>query len=101
MRRCALRYGWPTANDGAAVLFRFLIPGRRARFFEHASHAGRENGNFAATYQQLKTWGVTAADVRKGLAELYATSFVQQTRQGLRQAGGGEPSRYALTWLPT
>ena len=44
---------------------------------------------------------VTAADVRKGLQELYVTGFVRLTRQGLRQAGGGEPSRYALTWLPT
>jgi hypothetical protein len=69
--------------------------------YEHASHAGRENGNLAAPYQQLERWGVTAADVRKGFAELFATGFVRLTKQGMRQAGGGEPSKYALTWLPT
>ncbi|MFI4973725.1 MAG: hypothetical protein ACHP84_04195 [Caulobacterales bacterium] len=69
--------------------------------YAHASHAGRENGNLAAPYQQLEAWGATAADVRKGFAELIAAGLVDRTVQGLRQAGGGEPSRYALTWLPT
>ena len=67
---------------------------------EHAGNAGRENGNLAAPYLQLEAWGVTAADVRKGFEELFATGFVRLTRRGLRQNGGGEPSRYALTWLP-
>jgi len=69
--------------------------------FENASHAGMENGNLGATYRQLAAWGVTAADVRKGFEELFVTGFVELTKQGARQAGGGEPSRYALTWLPT
>ena len=69
---------------------------------EHASHAGQENGRLAAPYRQLTAWGVTADDIRKGFAELYATGFVRQTKQGLRATfGGREPSRYALTWLPT
>jgi hypothetical protein len=61
----------------------------------------RENGNLAAPYLQLEAWGVTTADIPKALAELYATGFVELTKHGMRQAGGGEPSRYALTWLPT
>jgi hypothetical protein len=69
--------------------------------YEHASHAARENGNLSATYEQLEAWGLTAADIRKGFEELYVTGFVVLTKQGLRQAGGGEPSRFALTWLPT
>lgn len=68
---------------------------------EHTSHAGRENGKLAATYLQLEAFGLTKADIRKGFAELEATGFVRLTEQGLRQAGGGEPSRYALTWYPT
>jgi hypothetical protein len=88
-----------------SITFRALgIHARRILDFllhEHASHAGRENGNLAATYKQLEVWGVTAADVRKGFAELYACGVVELTKQGARVAGGGEASRYALTWLPT
>jgi len=68
---------------------------------EHMSNGGAENGNLGSTYRQLGRWGLTAADVRKGYAELYATGFVRQTVQGLAAEGGGTPSRYALTWLPT
>jgi hypothetical protein len=95
---------WMTNAMLGSITFRALgIHARRILDFlvyEHASHAGRENGNLAATYRQLERWGVTAADVRKGFAELTATGFVEVKHQGLRQAGGGEPSRYALTWLP-
>ena len=96
---------WMTSTMFGSITFRALgIHARRILDFllaEHASHGGKENGNLAATYRQLEAWGVTAADVRKGLAELYATGFVQLTHQGPRQASGGDPSRYALTWLPT
>ncbi|MGH6987324.1 MAG: hypothetical protein ACRED9_10870 [Caulobacteraceae bacterium] len=68
---------------------------------EHVAHGGRENGRLAATYRQLERFGLTKADIRKGLAELELTGFVNITEQGWRQAGGGAPSRYALTWLPT
>jgi hypothetical protein len=96
---------WQTNAMLGSVTYRALgISAIRVMQFlmhEHAAHGGRENGNLAAPYRQLEAWGVTAADVRKGLAELYATGFLVQTRQGQRQAGGREPSRYALTWLPT
>jgi hypothetical protein len=69
--------------------------------YEHGSHGGRENGNLTAPYLQLETWGATPADIRKGFAELDVCGFVDVTVQGLRQSGGGAPSRYALTWLPT
>ncbi|WP_372783483.1 hypothetical protein [Phenylobacterium sp.] len=94
-----------TRTHLGAITFKALgINARRILDFlmyEHLQHAGRENGNLAASYRQLEAWGVTAADVRKGLAELTATGFVRVTSRGMRQAGGGEPSRYALTWLPT
>ncbi len=69
--------------------------------YEHSSHGGRENGNLACPYRQLNQWGVTLADARRGFEELIAAGYVERTFAGPRQAGGGEPSRYALTWLPT
>jgi hypothetical protein len=96
---------WITRAMLASSTFRALgIHARRILdllLTEHMSHAGTENGNLGATYNQLEEWGVTAADVRKGYAELYATGFVRQTVQGLMGEGGGTPSRYALTWYPT
>ena len=68
---------------------------------EHACHGGAENGNLTATYIQLKQWGLTPADIRKGFAELRIIGFVDLTHQGLRVADGRDPSRYALTWYST
>ena len=68
---------------------------------EYLSHAGTENGNIAATYRQLEVHGACKADISKGLAQLELCGFIRKTFQGLRIANGGEPSRYALTWLPT
>jgi hypothetical protein len=68
---------------------------------QQCHEAGRANGDLAAPYSLLETFGVTKSDIRKGLAELEATGFVRRVKQGLRVAGGGEPSRFALTWLPT
>lgn len=99
------QWAWMTTAMLGSLTYRALgISARRILdflLFEHAAHGGKENGNLGATYRQLEAWGVTAADVRKGFAELYAAGFVELTRQGARQAGGGEPSRYALSWLPT
>ena len=72
-----------------------------AALYDHMSNGGAENGNLAITYHQLDKWGVTQADIRKGLAELYATGFLRQTTQGKFTLAGKIPSRYALTWLPT
>jgi hypothetical protein len=98
-------WSWMTNTMLGSITFRALgIHARRILDFllhEHTSHRGRENGNLAAPYEHLETWGVTSADVRKGFAELRVCGFVELTKQGSRVAGGGEPSRYALTWLPT
>jgi hypothetical protein len=96
---------WITTTMLGSITFRGLGIGARRNLdfllMQHAAKGGRENGNLTATYKQLAVWGSTAADVRRGFEELYATGFVCMTFQGHRQAGGGEPSRYALTWLPT
>lgn len=96
---------WMTTTMFGSITFRALgIHARRILDFllyEHAQHGGRENGNLAAPYRQLEAWGVTAADVRKGMAELIHTGFVARTKEGRRLDGVGVPARYALTWLPT
>ena len=96
---------WMTCEMLATPLLAALsITARRildALIVENLAHAGFENGNLAATYLQLEQRGVTAADIRKGLDELIACGFIVCTFQGPRVACGGDPSRYALTWLPT
>lgn len=96
---------WMTTTMLGSLTFRALsVNARRILDFllyEHASHAGKENGNLAAPYVQLAVWGVTTDDARRGLEELYVTGFVELVHQGQRVDGGGEPSRYALTWFPT
>ena len=68
---------------------------------EHLDNGGRENGNIAVTYRQLAAYGVTNDDIHRGLAELQICGFIRVVKQGFRVAGGGEPSRYAVTWLVT
>ena len=95
---------WLSAQMAGSLPMRALgISARRVLDFlivEHCGEGGAENGTLAAPYRQLQAFGVTKADIRKGIAELEAAGFVETTFQGLRQAGGGDPSRYALTWLP-
>jgi hypothetical protein len=72
-----------------------------ALLLEHMSHGGKENGNLAVTYRQLEAFGVSKNDIRRGLAELQVCGFIRLVKQGYRVTGGGEPSRYAVTWLVT
>jgi hypothetical protein len=99
------RWAWMTETMLGAITMRALgVHARRILDFllhEHARHSGRCNGALPAPYKQLEAWGVTAADVSIGFEELFATGYVRKARQGLRQAGGGTPSLYTLTWLPT
>jgi hypothetical protein len=93
---------WLTRTIVASRLYQALgVSARRILDFlmcEHASHGGKENGNLCAPYNQLETFGVTPADISKGFAELIAAGFVVRTKAGLRQAGGGDPSRYRVTF---
>jgi len=96
---------WITQEMMASPLWLALsISARRiieTLMIENMSHAGCENGNLAATYAQLKARGVTERDIRPGFDELLACGFLRRTFHAPRVAGGGDPSRYALTWLPT
>jgi hypothetical protein len=96
---------WMTRTMLGSLTYRSLsISARRILdrlLYEHSSHGGRENGNLACPYRQLDQWGVTLDDARRGFEELIVAGYVERTFQGLRQDGAGDPSRYALTWLPT
>jgi hypothetical protein len=72
-----------------------------ALLLEHLSNGGRENGNLAVTYRQLAAFGVSKNDIYKGLTELQICGFIRLVKQGFRMSGGGEPSRFAITWLVT
>lgn len=69
--------------------------------YEHLSQGRDENGNLAATYRQLETWGVTPDDISTAFVELRELGFVELVHAGARVAGAGEPSRYRLTFVPT
>jgi len=96
---------WITHNMLASIAYQALgIHARRILDFlmcENMSHAGCENGRLHAPYLQLARFGVTGDDISRGFEELFVAGLVIKTRQGLRIAGGGAPSLYALTWLPT
>lgn len=96
---------WLTREMLRATTWRALsIAARRildALLLEHLENGGRENGNLAVTYRQLAAYGVTNDDIHRGLAELQVCGFIRVVKQGFRIAGGGEPSRYAITWLVT
>lgn len=96
---------WMTNTMLGSITFRALgISARRILdflLFEHAEHGGKANGHLAAPYRQLVAWGLTRADIRKGLEELIVTGFVLQTVEGRFSKGGTEAARYELTWLPT
>jgi hypothetical protein len=99
------QWAWITLDVLGSITFQALsLNARRILDFllyEHTAHAGRENGSIGATYRQLEAWGCTPDDISKGFQELELTGFVQCTHRGLRQAGGGDHSRYEITFVST
>lgn len=83
--------------------FRSLsINGHRFVMFllcEHRNHAGRENGNLAAPYDQLQAFGLTRSKISAAVKEAEAVGLVRCVRGG-RWAGTNQPSRYRLTFYP-
>jgi hypothetical protein len=61
---------------------------------EHMNHAGKENGNLKATYEQLEQFGVRKNSIGDALAELYDVGLVD-TVKGPRQVA----TRYELTFF--
>ena len=65
---------------------------------EHRNHAGMENGNLKATYDQLEEYGLTRSKIRSAILEAGFLGLVKVTQHGGRWAGTNQPSSYRLTF---
>jgi len=64
------------------------------------NHAGTENGNLIATYDQLVALGASRTYIRAAIEEAEFLGLIERTIPGGRWAGSNQPSRYRLTFLP-
>lgn len=55
-------------------------------FIEHLNHAGRENGNLRATYEQLERFGIGARYVAAAIQQAEDAGLVACQRGGMRVA---------------
>ena len=62
------------------------------------NHAGTENGNLMATFDQLVAWGASRSCLADPITEAEFLGLIRADHGG-RWAGTNEPSRYRLTWL--
>ena len=82
---------WRLRSINAAQLIDFLL-------IEHRNHAGRENGNLMATYDQLEEYGLTRSEIKAAILEACFLGLVKVTYEGGRYAGNNQPSTYGLTF---
>ncbi len=82
---------WRSRSINCARLIDFLM-------VEHMNHAGTENGNLKATYDQLAAWGLTRSEICPAIEEAGFLGLVRSMRGG-RWAGTNQPSIYRLTFL--
>ncbi len=64
---------------------------------EHRNHAGRENGNLMATYDQLAEYGLSRSEISAAIEEAAFLGLIWQKRGG-HWAGTNQPSRFRLTF---
>lgn len=81
---------WRSRSINCVRLVEFLI-------VEHRAHAGCENGNLAAPYDQLVKHGLTRSRIEAAISEAEALGLIRVTRGG-RWAGTNVPSRFRLTF---
>lgn len=82
---------WRLRSINAARFIDFLL-------IEHRNHAGRENGNLKATYDQLVEFGLTRSEIKAAILEAGFLGLVKVTHEGGRYAGNNQPSTYRLTF---
>lgn len=68
---------------------------------EHRNHAGLENGNLKATYDQLVEYGLTRSGIKAAILEAEFLGLLKVTFEGGRFAGNNQPSAYRLTFYRT
>ena len=64
---------------------------------DHMNHAGTENGNLMATYDQLREYGCPRSEIRAAVDEAVFLGLVKVKRGG-RWAESNQPSTYRLTY---
>ncbi len=82
---------WRERSINTVRLLDFLL-------LEHMNHAGTENGNLKATYDQLVAHGLTRSEIRAAIEEAKFLGLIRLKRGG-RWAGTNQPSTYRLTFL--
>jgi len=64
------------------------------------AHAGTENGNLAAPYDQLNAFGIGRRFIPEAIGEAEALGLIVVHRGGKRNLVEDYTSRFRLTWLP-
>ena len=94
-------FAWLTTELLASPAWRSMgINARRMIDFllvEHMNHAGQENGNLLATYDQLVAFGLTSSSIKSAIQELVSLRLVD-VEYGGRWAGKNTPNIYRLTF---
>lgn len=84
---------WRSQSVNCRKLIDFLM-------LEHCRHAGQENGNLMATYDQLVDYGLTRNCIAPAIWEAEKLGLIR-CRHGGRYNGSNAPNRYTLTWIGT
>ena len=88
------------AMRGASIHCRKLID---CLLCEHCNHAGRENGNLIATYDQLVAWGIWRKKINGAIREAVERGLLVIMKRGGRygEESCRTASRYRITWIGT
>ncbi len=84
---------WRSQSVNCRKLIDFLM-------LDHCRHAGQENGNLMATYDQLVDYGLTRNCIAAAIWEAEKLGLIL-CRHGGRYHGSNAPNRYTLTWKGT
>lgn len=81
---------WRLRSINSVRLMEFLL-------LDHMSHAGTENGELKAPYDQLVTHGLTRSEISRAIQECQFLGLIRYERGG-RWAGTNKPSTFRLTF---
>ncbi len=84
---------WRSRSIHLVRLIEFLLR-------EHMSHAGRENGNLVAPYQQLEEFGLWRRFIPQAIREGEALRLIAVHRGGKKNLVSDHMNRYRLTFFP-
>jgi hypothetical protein len=67
---------------------------------EQLNHAGQENGNLCATYDQLVDFGIPRRLVHRTITEAERLKLIDVERGGRKNSGISPLSRFTITFFP-